>query len=50
MDWENKRRDREQGVYIEPEPQSSKTEDEMDLSSERTVYTDWENKNFRYYL
>jgi ACS family allantoate permease-like MFS transporter len=50
MDWENKRRDREQGVYIDPEPRDSGEEQEEETSSDRIVLTDWENKQFRYYL
>ncbi|CAD6449331.1 cfe37d83-f3a2-4f9f-9166-50679a1ee65b [Sclerotinia trifoliorum] len=50
MDWENKRRDREQGVYIDPEPRHVVDIDEVDLEGERVVLTDWENKRFRYYL
>lgn len=50
MDWENKRRDREQGVYIDPEPKHVVDIDEVDLTGERVVLTDWENKRFRYYL
>ncbi|ESZ96739.1 vitamin H transporter [Sclerotinia borealis F-4128] len=35
MDWENKRRDREQGVYINPEPRHVVDVDEADLTIER---------------
>ncbi|KAF5869123.1 putative vitamin h protein [Botrytis fragariae] len=50
MDRENKRRDREQGVYIDPEPKHVEDIDDVDLTVERVVLTDWENKGFRYYL
>ncbi|TGO21196.1 hypothetical protein BPAE_0234g00080 [Botrytis paeoniae] len=50
MDRENKRRDREQGVYIDPEPKHVEDIDDVDLTVERVVLTDWENKRFRYYL
>lgn len=50
MDRENKRRDREQGVYIDPEPKHVEDTDDVDLTVERIVLTDWENKKFRYYL
>lgn len=50
MDWENKRRDREQGVYIDPEPRHVVDIDDVDLTVERIVLTDWENEKFRYYL
>lgn len=50
MDRENKRRDREQGVYIDPEPKDVEDTNDVDLTVERIVLTDWENKKFRYYL
>ncbi|RAL62620.1 hypothetical protein DID88_004467 [Monilinia fructigena] len=50
MDWENKRRDREQGLYIDPEPRHVEDIDDADLTVDRVVLTDWENKKFRYYL
>lgn len=53
MDWENKRRDREQGVFIDPEPKEESTETEdsgLNLQAERNAMTDWENPKFRYYL
>jgi len=50
MDWENKRRDREQGTYIDPEPKNSGEIEDEELTGERIVLTDWENKKFRYYL
>jgi ACS family allantoate permease-like MFS transporter len=50
MDWENKRRDKQQGVYINPEPKHVDDVGDLDLTAERIVYTDWENPDFRYYL
>jgi ACS family allantoate permease-like MFS transporter len=50
MDWENKRRDKQQGVYIDPEPKHVDDMGDLDLTAERIVYTDWENPDFRYYL
>ncbi|RDW65598.1 hypothetical protein BP5796_10290 [Coleophoma crateriformis] len=50
MDWENKRRDKEQGLYIDPEPKETADVEEINLTAERIVLTDWENRNFRYYL
>lgn len=51
MDWDNKRRDREQGVYIDPEPKPVVDGiDDVDLMVDRVVLTDWENRSFRYYL
>lgn len=50
MDWENKRRDREQGTYIDPEPRGMGETEVEGSMGERIVLTDWENKNFRYCL
>ncbi|RDW59904.1 MFS allantoate transporter-like protein [Coleophoma cylindrospora] len=50
MDWENKRRDKEQGLYIDPEPKYTADVEEINLAAERIVLTDWENRSFRYYL
>ncbi|KAM3088697.1 hypothetical protein ACMFMG_000329 [Clarireedia jacksonii] len=50
MDWENKRRDKQQGVYIDPEPKHVDDIGDIDLTAQRIVYTDWENQDFRYYL
>jgi MFS transporter, ACS family, allantoate permease len=48
MNWENKRRDRAQGVSIDPEAVRVETEDiEAEMVADET---DWENKNFRYIL
>ncbi|KAG9228163.1 MFS allantoate transporter-like protein [Amylocarpus encephaloides] len=49
MDWENKRRDRKQEVYIDPEPKDN-AEVGVDLTAEKITQTDWENRSFRYYL
>jgi ACS family allantoate permease-like MFS transporter len=48
MVWENKRRDREQGVEIDPE--SKKVNTEEHLVQTGLDETDWVNKRFRYYL
>jgi MFS transporter, ACS family, allantoate permease len=49
MDWENKRRDRVQGVVIEAEPKhKEKTVEE--LPSFGLDQTDWEQERFRYIL
>jgi hypothetical protein len=46
--WENTRRDKAQGVYIDAE---SPDRDAMSGAvMEATDETDFENKNFRYYL
>jgi len=51
MDWENKRRDREQGVIIDAEPLSTAMSTEcLDLANLHLDETDWENKAFRYIL
>ncbi|PQE31496.1 dal5-allantoate and ureidosuccinate permease protein [Rutstroemia sp. NJR-2017a WRK4] len=50
LDWENKRRDKQQGKFIDPEPKNVDDVDDLDLTVERIVYTDWENPDFRYYL
>lgn len=50
MDWDNKQRDREQGLYIDPEPKGTTGVQEDNLISERIVMTDWENRSYRYYL
>ena len=50
MDWENKRRDYQQGVSIDSGPKSTQAEDDLDLTAERLTLTDWENHKFRYYL
>jgi ACS family allantoate permease-like MFS transporter len=50
MDWENKRRDREQGVCIEAEPKSTSTKTIVQLPSFGLNETDWEQKGFRYIL
>ena len=48
LDWENKRRDKAQGVHIDAEsPQSNET---PTVIVEATDQTDFENKSFRYYL
>jgi MFS family permease len=50
MDWENKRRDREQGVHIDPEVKGSRDSTEDHLVQAGLDETDWTNKQFRYYL
>lgn len=51
MDWENKRRDRVQGMLIEAEPKKSSDEDGLvTLPSAGLDETDWEQENFRYIL
>ena len=48
MDWENKRRDRQQGVHIDPEDVDKKNiEIPVDADNDST---DWENKSLRYIL
>lgn len=48
MDWENKRRDRAQGVMIEVE--KNETDSMADLPALGTDETDWEQLSFRYIL
>lgn len=51
MDWENKRRDRLQGVVIEVESRKSSDENGVvTLPSAGLDETDWEQENFRYIL
>lgn len=50
MDWENKRRDREYGVHIDPEVKGSADSTADHLVQAGLDETDWENKRFRYYL
>lgn len=50
MVWENKRRDREQGVHIDPEVRGEQESTEDHLVQAGLDETDWENKQFRYYL
>ncbi|KAJ5518749.1 Major facilitator superfamily domain general substrate transporter [Penicillium expansum] len=50
LDWENKRRDKEQGVYIDPEAIDIFEHDLDDMMLARVIQTDWENRSFRYYL
>jgi ACS family allantoate permease-like MFS transporter len=47
---ENKRRDKEQGVYIDPEPRASPLTLDPDENTLQVDETDWENKSYRYYL
>lgn len=49
MDWENKRRDREQGVVIDAESTATST-DSLNLMDQKLDETDWENRSFRYIL
>ncbi|CEJ87121.1 hypothetical protein VHEMI04310 [[Torrubiella] hemipterigena] len=48
MAWENKRRDRAQGVHIDPELE--KEDPDSHLVRDGVDETDWQNKKFRYYL
>lgn len=50
MDWENKRRDRFQGVVIEVEPKEKGDEGVIELPPSGLDETDWEQENFRYIL
>jgi len=51
MDWENKRKDRQQGVFIEAEPKkSSDGNGVVELPSAGLDETDWEQEGFRYIL
>jgi hypothetical protein len=50
MDWENKKRDREQGEVINPEDGASGTSGADVLPDMEVDITDWENKRFRYVL
>ncbi|OBT95747.1 hypothetical protein VE01_06411 [Pseudogymnoascus verrucosus] len=50
MDWDNKRRDREQGVHIDPEVKGSERSTEEHLVETGLDETDWMNRKFRYHL
>lgn len=50
MDWENKRRDRVQGVCIEVEPKEQGRDLISELPSFGLDETDWEQERFRYIL
>jgi hypothetical protein len=51
MDWENKRRDKQQGVFIEAEPKTSNDGNGVvELPSAGLDETDWEQEGFRYIL
>jgi len=50
MEWENKRRDRVQGVCIEVEPKHGSGEGVVELPSFGLDETDWEQEGFRYIL
>lgn len=49
MAWDNKRRDREQGVHIDPEASDDEDRDER-LVHAGLDETDWANRKFRYIL
>ena len=49
MVWENKRRDRDQGVFIDPEAKEKANAEEHLVQTDLDE-TDWVNKKFRYYL
>jgi hypothetical protein len=52
MDWENRRRDKEQGLKIDPEPRgvSNLAAREGHISQTNIDETDCVNTQFRYYL
>jgi MFS family permease len=50
MDWQNKRRDQEQGVHIDPEAKESERSTEEHLVLSGLDETDLVNRRFRYYL
>lgn len=50
MDWENKRRDRAQGVHVEVEPKMKDSTVIEELPSFGVDETDWEQQGFRYIL
>ncbi|KFZ19456.1 hypothetical protein V501_00658 [Pseudogymnoascus sp. VKM F-4519 (FW-2642)] len=50
MAWDNKRRDREQGVHIDPEAKKSERSTEEHLVQTGLDETDWVNRRFRYFL
>jgi ACS family allantoate permease-like MFS transporter len=50
MDWENKRRDRHQGLVIEAEPKVPVEEGVIELPCAGLDETDWEQERFRYIL
>ena len=54
LDYVNKKRDREQGVVMDPEPRGIENAISPDeTSSERTEevdMTDWENRGLRYHV
>lgn len=52
MSWENHRRNKAQGVDINPEGGhgAATIDDEDILAAVELDETDWENKSFRYYL
>jgi ACS family allantoate permease-like MFS transporter len=48
IQWENRRRDKAQGLHIDPETVRAEREDiEAQMIADET---DWENKSFRYIL
>ncbi|KAJ9622827.1 hypothetical protein H2204_011436 [Knufia peltigerae] len=52
LDWMNKKRDREQGIHIDPEIRGVDDVDESRIhpSTEGEDLTDWQNQRFRYVL
>lgn len=50
LNWENKRRDKDQGVCIDPEARDDSPGVVQHENAEEIDETDWENKSFRYYL
>lgn len=53
LDYENKKRNREQGVDLDPEARESENENPRYgsvMADEQADQTDWENKAFRYIL
>ncbi|KAF7555666.1 hypothetical protein G7Z17_g1962 [Cylindrodendrum hubeiense] len=50
LDWENKRRDKAQGVCIDPEMRDNGPAIVYGENTEEVDETDWENKSYRYYM
>lgn len=50
LDQQNKRRDKDQGVCIDPESTVSRLGVDSDQNAALVDETGWENKNYRYYV
>jgi hypothetical protein len=50
MDFQNRYRDRQQNVKIDPESESSGVTETAEAVALDADETDWENRSFRYYL